>query len=126
MLEVFVLQRHRHHPIEKEERADAKFAAQARGKPGAIVLPPVMNREADARQVGAQKFPDPERQGLGQLRKHVNRLELLGIDIGLARPIRVLGVLRSESDMVSLAAFERLVVEQAKIVLLLLVGGQRK
>ena len=46
-----------------------------------------MNREADARQVGAQKFPDAERQGLGQLRKHVNRLELLGIDISLARPI---------------------------------------
>ena len=116
MLEVLVFQRHRHRAIEKEERADAKFAAQAGGKPDAIVLSPVMNREAEAGQVGAQKFSDAERQGLRELRKHVNRLELLRVDIGLARPIRVLVVLRSESDVVSLAPFERLVVDEAKLV----------
>ena len=126
MLEVFVFQRHRHRAIEKEESADAKFTAQAGGKPDAIVLSPVMNREAKAGKVGPQKFSDAERQGLRELGKHVNRLELLRVDVGLARPIGVIVVLRSEGDVVGLASFERFVVDEAKLVAFLLVGGERE
>ena len=61
VLEILVLKRHRHCAIEQEEHADPKFAAQAAGKPCAIFLPPVMDREAEAGQVSAQEFPDAER-----------------------------------------------------------------
>ena len=93
--------------LKRKRRADPKFAAQAGRKPDAILLPPVVDREAETRKVGTHKFSDAERQRLRELRENVNRLELLGVDIGLARPIRVLIVLWSERNVVSLAALRK-------------------
>ena len=77
---------------------DAKFAAQADGEPGSIVLPAVVDREADAGEVSAQERADAEGQTTRQLGEDVNRLEFLCVDVGLAGPIDVIVVFRSEGE----------------------------
>ena len=122
VFEGLVFQRHGHVAIEKEQGANAKFAAQADREPDSIFLSAVVHGESDAGKVGAQESPHPEGQAARQLGEYVHRLKLLGVDVGLAGPIRVIVVFRSESDVVGLAAFEWFLVHEAKFVLFLLVA----
>ena len=122
MLEGLVFQRHRHRAIKNEEDADTKFAAQTGRKPDSIFLTPIVNREAKTGKVDPHKLPHAKWERPRELCKNVDRLELLGIDVGLAGPIRVIVVLRSEGNVVALPSFERFVIHQAKLVFLLLVA----
>ena len=100
VLERFVFQRDRDIAIEKKESANAKFAAQADREPYAILLPAVVDREADAGEVSSQESAHPEGQTTRQPGEDVDRLEFLRVDVGLAGPIRVVIVFRSEGDVV--------------------------
>ena len=94
------------------------------GKPDAIVLAAVVDGEADAGEVGAQKSSHAERHATRQLGEDVDRLELLGVDVGFAGPIDVVVIDGSEGDVVRLAAFEGFLAEEAKLVVLLFVAGE--
>ena len=122
VLEGLVFQRHGHVAIEKEERADAKFAAQADREPDSIFLSAVVHGEADAGKICAQECPHAEGQTARQPGEDIHRLKLLGVDVSLAGPIHVIVVLRSEGDVVGLAAFEWFLVHEAKFVFFLLVA----
>ena len=89
VLEGFVFQRDRHGAIEQEQGADAEFAAQADGEPDAIVLAAVVDGEADAGEIGAEEGSDAEGHAARQFGEHVDRLELLGVDVGFAGPVDV-------------------------------------
>src|SRR6185437_133394 len=86
----------------------------------------VVDGKSDAGKICPQERPHPEGQTARQLGEDVHRLKLLGVDVGLAGPIRFILALRSKSDVVARAALEWFLTHQVKFVVFLLSRGERE
>ena len=126
VLECRVFKRDRDRSIDEEQRANPELGTKRGWKPHSILLPLVHHIEADPGQIGPEHRPHHERNTPRELGEYPHGFKFGSIDICFPSPGNFVFVLRTKCDVVNVSAILNLLPEQAELVVLLLVTGQRE
>ena len=125
LLEVHVVHRNHHLAVVKEQNVQSEFLSVRLREPNTAGLFLISQAVPEAGDVRPQQGANCQWNLARQLGVNINRFKVVGVDVGLARPIQILLVGRLEADALRVVSLECLSSFDFEDVLFKLLAGKR-